>query len=184
MQQLGVIDSHAEMSPQAGDWDEIEDKRWEAACMEVYAAMIDQMDQGIGRIVDAVRQRGQLDNTLIMFLQDNGGCAEACGRNMQGNSTRASAPTLDPIPKEKVHYFGSVPKQTRDGWPILRGRVMPGPADTYIGYGRNWANVSNTPFREYKHYVHEGGIATPLIVHWPDGIDCKKPTSASTVAPD
>ena len=50
---------------------------------------------------------------------------------------------------------------------------MPGPADTYIGYGRGWANVSNTPFREYKHWVHEGGAATPLIVHWPQGIPSK-----------
>ncbi len=48
--------------------------------------------------------------------------------------------------------------------------VMPGPADTYISYGENWANVSNTPFRYYKHYVHEGGISTPLVVHWPEGI--------------
>ncbi len=60
-----------------------------------------------------------------------------------------------------------------DGWPVLRGHVMPGPADTYIGYGRNWANVSNTPHREYKHYVHEGGISTPLIAHWPAGIKAK-----------
>ena len=50
---------------------------------------------------------------------------------------------------------------------------MPGPADTYIGYGRNWANVSNTPFREYKHFVHEGGISTPFVVHWPEGIKAK-----------
>jgi arylsulfatase A-like enzyme len=48
--------------------------------------------------------------------------------------------------------------------------VMPGPADSYIAYGRGWANVSNTPFREYKHWVHEGGISTPLIVYWPKGI--------------
>jgi hypothetical protein len=60
------------------------------------------------------------------------------------------------------------PMKTRDGKPVQGGPgVMPGPADTYIAYGRNWANVSNTPFREYKHWVHEGGIATPLIVHWP-----------------
>ena len=50
---------------------------------------------------------------------------------------------------------------------------MPGPADTYIGYGKNWANVSNTPFREYKHYVHEGGISTPFIVHWPAMVKAK-----------
>jgi arylsulfatase len=67
--------------------------------------------------------------------------------------------------------FGSVPKQTRDGWPVRQGYgILPGPKDTYLAYGREWANVSNTPFREYKHWVHEGGIATPLIVHWPSGI--------------
>ena len=48
---------------------------------------------------------------------------------------------------------------------------MPGPADTYIGYGLSWANASNTPYREYKHWVHEGGISTPLIAHWPNGVD-------------
>jgi arylsulfatase len=66
---------------------------------------------------------------------------------------------------------GSVPTQTRDGFPVRMGdKVMPGPADTYVAYGRGWANVSNTPFREYKHWVHEGGISTPLVAHWPSGI--------------
>jgi arylsulfatase len=69
---------------------------------------------------------------------------------------------------------GSVPKQTRDGFPVRMGtKVMPGPADTYVAYGRGWANVSNTPFREYKHWVHEGGISTPLVAHWPGGITVK-----------
>src|SRR4029077_6480582 len=63
------------------------------------------------------------------------------------------------------------PQQTRDGRPLRKGPgVMPGGADTFVAYGENWANVSNTPFREYKHWVHEGGISTPLIVHWPTGI--------------
>jgi arylsulfatase len=65
-----------------------------------------------------------------------------------------------------------IPKQTRDGYPVRQGYgVMPGAADTYVAYGRDWANVSNTPFRMYKHWVHEGGIATPLIAHWPAGIN-------------
>jgi arylsulfatase len=65
--------------------------------------------------------------------------------------------------------------QTRDGRLVRTGPgVMPGAADTYIAYGRNWANVSNTPFREYKHWVHEGGIATPLIVHWPAGMAAER----------
>src|SRR6185295_9837853 len=67
------------------------------------------------------------------------------------------------------------PMQTRDGrWVRTGPGVMPGPADTYIAYGKNWANVSNTPFREYKHWVHEGGIATPLIVQWPAGIPANR----------
>jgi hypothetical protein len=71
--------------------------------------------------------------------------------------------------------FASTPKQTRDGWPVRQGYgVLPGGPDTYIAYGREWANVSNTPFREYKHWTHEGGISTPLIVHWPAGIAAER----------
>jgi arylsulfatase len=130
--------------------------------------MVDRMDQGIGRIVESLRSAGRLDNTLILFLQDNGGCAEATGRSP--DKERAAKPTLPPIPADALRQ-DVIPKQTRDGWPMLNGRlVMPGPADTFIAYGRDWANVSNTPFREYKHWEHEGGISTPLIAHWPAGI--------------
>jgi arylsulfatase len=172
MKKLGVIKPDAELSPQPGSWSDIKDKKWEAACMEVYAAMIDSMDQGIGRIVNALKEKGIFDNTLVLFLQDNGGCAETGDRGPKPNP-RGDKPTLPPIPPDAQHYFGSRPKQTRDGWPMRRGHVMPGPADTYIEYGKNWANVSDTPFREYKHWVHEGGIATPLIAHWPAGINGK-----------
>jgi len=172
MKRLGLIRRDAELSPAAGSWDDVQDKRWEAACMEVYAAMIDNMDQGIGRIVATLQEKGELDNTLILFLQDNGGCAEGGGRGDKLNP-RGEKPSFDPLPPDAQHYMGSRPQQTRDGWPVRAGRVMPGPADTYIGYGKNWANVSNTPFREYKHWVHEGGISTPLIAHWPAGIKAK-----------
>ena len=80
LRRMGLVNPHAKLSPQAGSWDSVTDKRWEAACMEVYAAMVDQMDQGIGRIIAKLKDKGQLDNTLILFLQDNGGCAETCGR--------------------------------------------------------------------------------------------------------
>lgn len=176
MKSIGLLDDTVRMSPTVGDWEKVQHIiDWETKCMEVYAAMVDQMDQGIGRIVEAVTEKEQLDNTLILYLQDNGGCAESAGRNTNPAKAklRAEQPTFPPIPADKRHYFDSVPKQTRDGWPIRRGHAMPGPADTYIGYGRNWANVSNTPFREYKHWVHEGGIATPLIAHWPNGIKDK-----------
>ncbi|MHC4222007.1 MAG: sulfatase-like hydrolase/transferase, partial [Planctomycetota bacterium] len=129
MKELGVIKADAELSPMAGDWESIKDKKWEAACMEVYAAMIDQMDQGIGRIVGKLKETGQLDNTLIMFLQDNGGCAENRGRSDKPNP-RGEKPSLPPIADDVIHYTDSTPKQTRDGWPVRQGKVMPGPADT------------------------------------------------------
>lgn len=169
MKQLGVVDSRWGVSPQAGDWNTVENKAWEARCMEVYAAMLDSMDQGIGRLVTALKQNGQYDNTLILYLQDNGGCAEPMGRRGP-YVARADSPTLPAI-RDDYLQPDMIPKQTRDGFVMRQGNgVMPGGADTFIGYGRAWANVSNTPFREYKHWEHEGGISTPLIAHWPQGI--------------
>ena len=169
MKQLGLLDPSWQVSPQAGDWNGVKNKAWESRCMEVYAAMLDCMDQGVGRLVDTLKKNDQFDNTLILYLQDNGGCAEGMGRN---NSfvARADAPTLAPLANDFLQP-DMIPKQTRDGFPVRQGDgVMPGVEDTYIGYGRSWANVSNTPFREYKHWQHEGGISTPLIAHWPKGI--------------
>jgi arylsulfatase len=136
--------------------------------MEVYAAMIDCMDRGIGRIVAALEERGRLENTLILYLQDNGGCQEPIGRT--GDWQRPVEATLPPIAADAIRLEVR-PRQNRAGVPTLTGpHIMPGPEDTYIAYGMSWANVSNTPFREYKHFVHEGGISTPLIAHWPAGI--------------
>jgi arylsulfatase A-like enzyme len=146
MKQLGLIKPEWAVSPQFGDWSKVERKDWEARCMEVYAAMVDNMDQGIGRLIAALQANGQFENTLIVYLQDNGACAENPGRN----PVAAKAKKKD---------------EGNKGFP-----AMPGPGDTWIAYGEGWANVSNTPFRLYKHWVHEGGIATPLIAHWPKGI--------------
>ena len=142
--------------------------------MEVYAAMIDRMDQGVGAIIAQLKRAGQLDNTLVFFLQDNGGCAEPMGRTPQKdhpNIPRPEKPTLPPLKPDALLPPTTVPPQTREGFPVRMGpKVMPGAGDTYVAYGRNWANVSNTPFRLYKHFVHEGGISTPLIAHWPASI--------------
>jgi arylsulfatase A-like enzyme len=171
--QLGLAERSHGLAPQAGDWGSVKNKEREIACMEVYAAMVDRMDQGIGRIVAELKRVGQFENTLILYLQDNGGCAEAMGRGAVKNredGPRKERPSLAPIDPDALPS-ATVPVQTRDGYPVRQGpNVMPGPYDTYIGYGEAWANVSNTPFREYKHWVHEGGISTPLIAHWPRGI--------------
>jgi arylsulfatase len=168
MWRMNLVDRDWKPAAMAGDWPKVENKAWEARCMEVYAAMIDRMDQGIGRIVAELEKQKILDNTLVFYMQDNGGCAEVVGR--KGNAVRQERPSLPPIAAEAIRLEVH-PKQTRAGWPIRTGPgAMPGPDDTYIAYGRGWANVSNTPFREYKHFVHEGGIATPLVAHWPEGI--------------
>lgn len=169
----GLIDEAWPLSAAPGSWNKVADQAFEERCMEVYAAMVDSMDQGIGRIVTSLRETGQLENTLILYLQDNGGCAEGYGRGKKPNkpaTKRAAEPSLPPMAADALQDR-MAPKQTRDGYPVRQGYgVMPGAADTYIAYGRDWANVSNTPFRMYKHWVHEGGIATPLIAHWPKGI--------------
>ena len=87
------------------------------------------------------------------------------------NIERPEKPTFPRSSRKQFPTAGSIPLQTRDGFPVRMGpKVMPGGPDTYVAYGRGWANVSNTPFREYKHWVHEGGISTPLVAHWPQGI--------------
>ena len=172
VKELGLIDAAWAMTPRdarSPAWEDATDKEWEIALMEAYAAMVDCMDQGIGQIVAALEETERFDNTLIFFLQDNGGCAEGMGR---GAKVTYKADHTKIVPMEPGELqLDMIPKRTRDGKALRQGRgVMPGPADTYLGYGRSWANASNTPFREYKHWVHEGGVATPLIAHWPAGI--------------
>ena len=168
MKKLGLLDPAWKLSPNVQDWSDAKNKPWQRARMEVYAAMVDSMDQGINRIVASLKQKQLFDNTLILFLQDNGGCQEEFGST--GKERPSPAKRLAAMKPGELQY-AMVPRITRDGRPLRQGSgVMPGPADTYIAYGIQWANASNTPFREYKHFVHEGGISTPLIAHWPDGI--------------
>lgn len=171
MKQLGVLPVGAELSDTVGDWQSIKRREWELRCMEVYAAMVDRMDAGIGQIVEELREQGRLNNTLILYMQDNGGCAEMMGRKPSKKWATAAG---EPLPDD--HFFSSSGPPLRDrttGEAHVGFPVMPGPPGTFIGYGRDWANVSNTPFRWYKHYVHEGGIATPLVAHWPAGFDAR-----------
>ena len=107
----------------------------------------------------------------MLVLQDNGGCLEEFGSY---GALRPKNLARQPAMKPGELQYSMVPRITRDGRPVRQGLgVMPGPSDTYVAYGIQWANASNTPFRRYKHHVHEGGMASPLIVHWPDGIAAK-----------
>ncbi len=156
----GLLPEGTALSPRDPDvpaWVDAPDKDWEALRMAVYAAQIDRLDQGIGRIVATLRETGQLDHTLLLFLADNGGCAEVLrpqAVTWMVNNTVGRAATRT---GREVRY-GNEPD------------LVPGGEDTYMSYGVGWANLSNTPFRLYKHWIHEGGIATPLIAHWPEGI--------------
>jgi len=174
MMKMGLIDRNWNISPRGEGipaWKDSEDKEWHERRMEVYAAMVTCMDRGVGRIKDFLNKTNLLDNTLILFLQDNGGCAEENGST--GPAASIDIPAggkLAPMGKDELQTQ-TKPYRTRDGRPVRVGiGVMPGPADTFVAYGKPWANASNTPFREYKHWVHEGGISTPLIVHWPGHI--------------
>jgi arylsulfatase len=173
MIELGIVDKKWKITPRdkaAPPWTEAEDKEWFARRMEVYAAMLDCMDQGIGRIVAELKKTGNFEDTLIFFLADNGGCAEEYGSDGAVRPDPSKPVVLKPMDKNALQP-DMKPKVTRDGRPVRTGYgVMPGPADTYVAYGKPWANASNTPFRLYKHWVHEGGISTPLIAHWPKRI--------------
>jgi arylsulfatase len=160
--EMGLLDREQGLSPRAAyprlsegasvltSWQDAPQKQWQARRMAVYAAMIESMDRGIGRILDKLRQRGIERNTLVVFLSDNGACAE----NVRPD-------------------WYDVPGRTRDGRAVHVGNdpaFGPGPEEVYQSYGPAWANASNTPFRRFKHWTEEGGISTPFIVRWPDRI--------------
>lgn len=144
MKAMGLVDPAWTPAPHEGpDWDSLseEQKHILDLRMAAYAACVDSVDQNVGKLVSALKKMGQYENTVILFLDDNGACAEG-GILGSGNEESVRDP--------------------------LKSIGTAGPR-----CGRAWANVSSTPFRLYKHYVHEGGMATPLIVHWPAGVPGK-----------
>jgi len=157
---MGLFDpDDAALTPRADrerPWSSVPDKDWTAALMTAHAAMVDRLDQGVGRILQTLRANGQMDNTLLFFLSDNGASPE---EPREGGFDR--------------------PTRTRDGRPIrYRGEmeangIRAGPETTFGSIGPMWANAANTPFRYWKSQTYEGGICTPLIVHWPAGIPAR-----------
>jgi arylsulfatase len=134
--ELGLIDKDCELTPRPDDvpaWDTLDadTRQKEDLRMATFAAMVDRVDQNVGRLVEYLKGRGELDNTLILFLSDNGAC-----------------------PFNRNHHIDLMPWQARSHWT----------------YDKGWAHACNTPWREYKRNQHEGGISSPLIVHWPAGL--------------
>lgn len=160
MVKAGLIDPKTtKLSPRINaelQWQDNPDRDWDAMAMAVHAAMIDRMDQGIGRMIETLKATGQLENTLIVFLSDNGASPEDAMRYGEGFDR---------------------PGQTRDGkkivYPIYK-KVMPGPQTTFTSIGQRWANVANTPYQLAKSSSYEGGVRTPMIAFWPAGIKAKK----------
>jgi len=167
MQELGIIQDNATLSrrghvprvpnrnadspyydQQVPAWEDLSPERQRdlAKRMATYAAMVQIMDQNIGRVVDRLKELGQLDNTLLLFLSDNGACAEWDPLGFDNN----------PYPRNLLYSGSDLEKMGGKG--------------TFHSYGTGWANACNTPFRLYKHYNHEGGISAPMIVHWPKGL--------------
>ncbi len=164
MKNMGIVTADTKLTPRStwqnyGEtktgtnptWDDLsEDRRLDLSRrMAIFAAMVDRMDAQLGRVIDDLKAAGEFENTLIVFTSDNGACFE-----------------WDP--------FGFDIKSSNEN--ILHTRDMldeMGAPGTFHSVGSGWANASNTPWRMYKHFVHEGGIASPGIVHWPDGLKVK-----------
>ncbi|RXK56415.1 arylsulfatase [Oleiharenicola lentus] len=152
--QLGLIPTDTVLSPRddgARAWNELSIEQQEQLDyrMAVYAAQVHRMDHNIGRLVEHLRTTGKLENTVILFLSDNGGCAEPYTDLGGGAFSAINKPSA-----------GGPGNKNAEG-------------DGGSAYGTGWANASNTPFRRYKSRLHEGGISTPLIVHWPAGLKAK-----------
>lgn len=162
MKQLGLVPEHTQLSPRShwrnyGEtetgvnpaWDTLpENRRLDLARrMAIYAAMIDRLDQQIGRIIADLKRTGEFENTLIVFTSDNGACFE-----------------WDPFGFDIVSSNQNI---------LHEGATLEnmGAAGTFHSVGSAWANASNSPWRLYKHFNHEGGIASPGVVHWPDGLE-------------
>ena len=155
MKKMGLVGADVPLSPREKSvpaWADEKHQEWKQRLMEVYAAQIECMDRGVGRILEALDKTGRRDNTLIIVTSDNGACAEEYSPDRPGN------------------YLN---EKTRDGRPLRVGNlpdVMPGSEDTWQSYGRAWAALSNTPLRSFKGEEYDGGNRVPLIACWPQKI--------------
>lgn len=147
-------------------WSRERHPEWQAERMAVYAAQVATIDRGLGRLLRAIEESGQRDNTLVMFLSDNGAAPDG-----------GVGPTTS--------GFGFAPTSDNTNWRIDRGAIepgsgpinLPGGPNTFAAYGLAWATASNTPLRSTKLTGYEGGIRTPLIARWPSTIQAGAQTN-------
>lgn len=145
--QMGILDGSWPLSPlDVPQWESLTDRQREDLDfkMALFAAIVDRLDQNIGRVVERLQQIGELDNTLLLFVSDNGGTKETGLFGIKGDTNTV----------ENHDQWGR-----KGGWSS--------------SYGQGWANLSNVPFRLYKRFNHEGGISAPMIVHWPRGMTAR-----------
>jgi arylsulfatase len=148
---LGVFGPEQKLSPREPNtynWDKLtpEEQDQFDHMMAIYAANVSCMDRAVGTLVDALKSMGEFDNTLILMMADNGANAEA---GPDGELVAQQFPGPD----------GKLVAQRLGG------------PHSAVAEGMEWATLSNTPFRYFKNFTYEGGISTPLIAHWPRGID-------------
>ena len=166
MKSMGILKPDICLPPadeQCYAWSDEEHKEWQQMRMAVFAAMVEQMDMGVGAIIEHLREIGELDNTLIMFMSDNGPSNEG---HLFNTVERLGTQWNDRM----------IPELTRDGRPVRAGDWPGEPLgqdDTYGSYGPQWAHLSATPFKRYKSWMHEGGICVPFVVSWKGYSDMK-----------
>jgi arylsulfatase len=155
-QALGLLPEEcepAERDPDVPAWDSLSDdaKRMYARQMEVYAGFIEQTDHHLGRVIDFIDGLGELDNTIVVVISDNGASAEG---GLHGTFN-------------EVLFFNGVHETLEDN---LEHFDAWGNPDTYAHYSWGWTSAGNTPFRRWKRETYRGGVTDPCIVHWPKGI--------------
>jgi arylsulfatase A-like enzyme len=157
--ELGIVPADTELSrhdPDVPRWDSLpsEERRLYARMMEVYAGFLTHTDHNVGRLLDFLEEFGELDNTLVMLLSDNGASAE-------GGPTGSVNENL---------FFNNVPEPLEKNLELID--ELGGPT-TFNHYPWGWTWAGNTPFRRWKRETYRGGISDPLVVHWPAGIAAK-----------
>ena len=157
--ELGIVPKEAELSrhdPDVQDWNQLsaDEKKVYSRMMEVFAGYLTYTDYHIGRLLDSLKTIGELDNTLIMVISDNGASAEG-GPNGSVNESL---------------FFNNVPESLEDNLRVLD--ELGGPKH-YNHYPWGWTWAGNTPFRRWKRETYRGGISDPFIVHWPKGIKAR-----------